>query len=361
MNDDWYTRFDMNVQYNAPLAPLTSLKCGGPAKVLMITSNTEELLEGLRAANGNHLNILGYGTNSLISDYGLDGTTIITRGGNLSFQDDLVVADTGAWWDDLVQLSIEKELWGIELMSGIPSSVGGAIMGNIAAYGQQISDTLAWIEVFNRDTAQVQKLSANEITFNYRSSSLQNQLNFVILRAAFCLSPYSTTHLGYASAQSAAEKLGLDTGSLHNRRLIILEARGQAGSLWDPNDANAQHTAGSFFKNPLVSQTQAEEIATYDETGKSLERLLAQNRIHGGDTRRSSAAHVLLAAGFERGQTWGAVRLHPDHILKIENTGGAKAQEVYDVAQLVIRRVREELGIVLEPEVTFIGQFDGVE
>ncbi|MFO0971223.1 MAG: FAD-binding protein [Candidatus Saccharimonadales bacterium] len=351
----------MNVQHNTLLGPFTSLRCGGPAEVLITTSSTEELLEGLRTAKGGPLSMLGYGTNSLISDYGLAGTTIITHGGDISFQDDLLVADAGAWWGDLVQLSIEKDLWGIELMSGIPSSVGGAVMGNIAAYGQQVSDTLAWIEVFNRDTTRVQKLSADEITFNYRSSSLHKQPNIVILRAAFRLSPQSTTHLAYASAQSAAEKLGLDTESLNNRRLIILEARRQAGSLWDPNDANAQHTAGSFFKNPLVTQAQAEEIAKYDETGKSLERLLAQNRIHGGSISRSSAAHVLLAAGFKRGQTWGAVRLHPDHILKIENIGNAKAQEIYNVAQRIIQRVKEELTIVLEPEVTFIGQFDSVK
>ena len=87
------------------------------------------------------------------------------------------------------------------------------------------------------------------------------------------------------------------------------------------------------------------------------EDLLRQNIIHGGDKSRVSAAHVLLAAGFARGQTWGNVRLHPDHILKIENIGNASAQEIYDVVQNIISTVQQKLGITLEPEVRFLGDF----
>ena len=82
------------------------------------------------------------------------------------------------------------------------------------------------------------------------------------------------------------------------------------------------------------------------------------NQVHGGAQMRVSAAHVLLAAGFSRGQTWGPVRLHPDHILKIENTGGATAQNIYDVAMEIQRTVLDKLSIELSPEVRFLGEFN---
>jgi UDP-N-acetylenolpyruvoylglucosamine reductase len=95
----------------------------------------------------------------------------------------------------------------------------------------------------------------------------------------------------------------------------------------------------------------------FDETGKSPEQITKMNAVHGGDNLRVSAAHVLLAAGFKRGQTWGPVRLHPKNLLKIENTGGATARQIYDAAQLIINTVQNQLGISLEPEAQLLGQF----
>ena len=98
-------------------------------------------------------------------------------------------------------------------------------------------------------------------------------------------------------------------------------------------------------------------VAGFDETGKTLDRIINQSKIHGGNAQRASAAHVLLAAGFHRGQTWGNVRLHPHHVLKIETLPGATAQEVYDVTQLILETVKDKLDITLEPEVKFLGNF----
>lgn len=348
----------MQVQKNIQLAPFTSLGCGGAAETLVLVEDSGELVEALSDFSDQKITVLGFGTNSLISDTGIDGVTILTRGGDIAEDEDLLIADTGVWWDDLVEYALERNLWGIELMSGIPSSVGGAVMGNIAAYGQQVSDSLAWIDAYNLSTKETTRIEAAKIDFAYRSSSLQKQPELIVLRAAFKLSETVTTPLAYASATRVAEELSLNPEELADRHEVIMEARRRAGSLYDPADPDAQHTAGSFFKNPMVSEVQAEAIAAHDETNKSLELLMAQNQIHGGTSKRSSAAHVLLAAGFSRGQTWGNVRLHPEHILKIENTGSALAQEIYDVAQQIIRQVKQELDIELEPEVKFIGEFE---
>jgi len=352
----------MQPKLHAPLAPLTSLAVGGLAERLYLCSSADELQAVLSDNAQQPLWVLGYGANVLISDKGLPGTTIVTRNQSIARVPDstMVVAEAGAWWDDLVQFALAENLWGLELTSAIPGGVGAAVVGNIAAYGQAVSDTLLWVDTLDTTTQQLQRLEAKDLGLSYRFSSFQTEQfkHHVIVRAAFGLSPASTKDVAYQSAIDIAEELGYDLTTLSGRRDTILETRSRAGSLWDYRSVDAQmHTAGSFFRNPLVDEATATAIMAYDETGKSTELLQKMNQVHGGDSMRVSAAHVLLAAGFQRGQTWGPVRLHPDHILKIENTGDATAQQVYDVAMEIVRTVQEKLQVTLVPEVRFLGDF----
>lgn len=347
----------MLIQKQIPLKTYSSFHCGGNAESLVKCTTYNELKTIVAQADISPVTVLGFGTNVLISDHGLPGLTIISRGGTADIDDSIVIADAGMWWDDLVQRTITENLWGLELMSGIPSSVGGAVVGNIAAYGQQISDTLAWVEILDSKTKQIQRVNAKDYSYSYRYNSLADRKDIVVLRAAFRLRTKPVTRLEYGSAIRVAEELGLDTEELSDRREIIMEARKRAGSLYDPNRARNTYTAGSFFKNPVVPANIAKEVIKFDETGKTPEQLLKMNQVHGGSNYRVSAAHVLLAAGFERGQTWGNVRLHPDHILKVENTGKASAQEIYNVGQLLIQTVQNKLDVTLEPEVKFLGDF----
>ncbi len=342
---------------NVSLKKYSSFHCGGMAENLVECESTEEIEQAVRQNLHTKLTILGYGTNVLISDKGLSGTTLVTKGGKLHCEDTLLVVDAGTWWGDVVEASIDNGLWGLELMSGIPSSVGGAINGNIAAYGQQIADTLEWVEVIATDSQKVFTIPSSELSFDYRYCSLSVRSHLVILRAGFKLSKIPTKSLEYGSALRIANELKLDTGKLDDRRSIILEARERAGSLYDPDAKDASYTAGSFFKNPVVPLEVAKKVIQFDETGKSADVLLKQNQIHGGSDHRVSAAHLLLAAGFKRGQAWGQVRLHPDHILKIENIGNAKSQEIYNVSRDIINSVYDKLNIHLEPEVKFLGDF----
>lgn len=340
------------------LSSYTSLKCGGAAEVLYTPASRSETIDLLAAADpSENIWLLGYGSNCLISDQGLPGTTIIWRGGEIWQDDNTLYVDAGVWWDDLVRYSISKGLWGLELMSEIPSSVGGAVFGNIAAYGQQVSDTLLWVEIYDRRTGETKRVDRAAVEFAYRESSLQTQPHLIILQAAFNLSATPQHTLRYESTLAVAAEKGFATNTLEGLRNTIIETRRRAGSIYHPDDPAAEHTAGSFFKNPLVSPQQAEALARHDESGKTLERILEQNKIHGGEAQRVSAAHVLLAAGYSRGQTWNRVRLHPNHVLKIETLEGATAQEVYDVAQEIIATVRERLDITLTPEVRFLGNF----
>lgn len=340
----------------ALLGPYTSLRVGGEAERLVITEKLKETLEVIKNSD-EPVRLLGYGCNCLISDDGLKGTTIIWRGGNIVVEGTRIVADAGVWWDKVVMAAIENGLWGLELMSEIPSSIGGAVFGNIAAYGQQISDTLEWIEIYDSETKSVKTINREDIDMSYRSSALQSMPNIYILRAAFKLSQTPTHVLRYDSAIAIGNELGLKPDNLEQVREIIIETRRRAGSIYHPDDKITERTAGSFFKNPLVTIKEAEMLAKFDETGKTVERVLSQSKIHGGSTSRASAAHVLFAAGFHRGQKWDKVQLHPSHVLKVATLPGATAQEVYDVSNEIITTVRQKLGIELEPEVKFLGKF----
>jgi UDP-N-acetylmuramate dehydrogenase len=347
----------MKLQHNVPLAGFTSLRAGGPAATLAILEARDNI-KGEISKVGQPVWVLGYGTNVLVSDKGLPGAVILNQVGEISVDGSQIKADSGANWDELVQAALKHGLWGLEFTSGIPGGVGAAVAGSIAAYGHRISDRFVNAEVLDSRSGTVETWGAEKFNFSYRSSDMQLPENshFIILNATFALSSQPTGELEYESALKAADDLGIKPDSLENRRQIIMETRRRAGSLLTDTE-HGPWTAGSFFKNPMVNETQIQAIISHEETSVSRDQLVRQNIIHGGNQARVSAAHVLLAAGFKRGQTWGDVRLHPQHILKIENVGGASAQEIYSVVQEIVGTVKQKLGINLEPEVRFLGEF----
>lgn len=349
----------MNIQSNVILAPYTSFNVGGPAEHFSLASNADELIDCLKCTlPTTPLWLIGYGSNSLISDKGLPGMTICIRGGSVKAEGSVIIADAGAWWDDVVSCAISNHLWGIELLSQVPGSVGAALYINIAAYGQNIGERVLWVEVWDRATSTLRKIEQDELTWGYKSSIFQQPENstLVITRAAFSLSDQPTTKLTYQKALDIAEETGQDIENLLARREIIIEARKRAGSLWNPQE-QGNHTVGSFFRNPIVPKEIAERVMQYDESGKALAELKKMNQVHGGDEQRVSAAHVMLASGFSRGQQWGNVKLNDQNLLKIEALNGATAQEIYDVALHVQTTCKEKLGISLETEARILGDF----
>jgi UDP-N-acetylmuramate dehydrogenase len=348
----------MQVLHNVALAPYTSLRVGGPAENLLELTDNDDLAVVVNQ-QPQPIWVLGGGTNCLVSDKGLPGTVVLNQVGKIrQLGPTRLQADSGVVWDNLVKKAIELDLYGLEFCSGIPGSVGAAVVGNIAAYGQSISDRLIEATLLDTSDNSVSTWQNQDFGFAYRTSQLQKLENkaLVVLTATFELSPTPLGDLEYDSAKKIAQTLGLEADTLAHRREIIMETRKRAGSLLEDKQTGPW-TAGSFFKNPVVNEEQARAIIAHDETGISIEQLLHQNKIHSGVSGRVSAAHVLLAAGFSRGQTWGQVRLHPDHILKLENVGQASAQDIYNVVQQIIKTVRQKLGITLEPEVRFLGEF----
>lgn len=343
----------MQTQYNQSLSHYTSFGTGGNAEKLLIVTEASDFAD-LKTELIRPVWFLGNGCNVLISDKGLPGTTVLLRNNSLKLgKNREIVVDSGVDWDEFVRFAIDHGLWGIELMTGIPSSVGGAVRGNIAAYGQAVSDTLVYVNVLDIRDGSVAQLKNTDLQFGYRSSLLQNNPHFLITSACFRFSPTQTQEVSYESLLIVARELNMPLNSLSGRRNAVYEARRRAGSLLE----NGNKTAGSFFKNPIVTKEQADIIMSFDETRKTRDQIAKMNAVHGGNSLRVSAAHVLLASGFQRGQSFGSVRLHPDHVLKIENYKNATSKDIYDVAMHIIDTVKQKTGILLESEIVFLGEF----
>ena len=348
-----------HILQNVKLSPLTNFNVGGPAQTYLKIKSSQDFKTQLKKQALKPLYCLGAGSNVLISDSGLPGLTLHFEGGKIDYEpsSSLVIADAGVIWDELVLFSLKHKLWGIELMSGIPGTVGGAVAININAYGQALSDCLSWVEVYYPETNKVIKVNSEPGMWGYKQSPFSRD-KAVILKAGLQLSRQKREQLAYAKALDYAQKHGLNPQTLPGRRQIILGARSEAGALLDDTPEGSAKTCGSFFRNPLIKADQVARIIAYEETNIKQAELLKMNRLHGGDAQRVSAAHVLLAAGFKRGQTFGKVRLHPRHVLKIENHLDAKAGEIYEVGRIIQTTVKIKLGIDLEFEVVALGDFE---
>jgi UDP-N-acetylmuramate dehydrogenase len=346
------------IMNHVSLAPYTTFGIGGPAEMLVEVTSANELIAILESTEAHDIWLLGYGSNTLVSDKGLPGLTIVLRGGDMVFGNSSVVVDAGVWWDDVVKASIDKKLWGVELLSEVPGSVGASLFINSTAYGQSVGPLVEWVDVWDKDKKQVVRLAKDDLQWAYKQSTFQRpeMKNIIILRTCLQLSTEQTTDLTYQKAVDVALEKQLDLNILDDRREIIIEARRRAGSLWSRSQDSAR-TAGSFFRNPFVSKAQLEELITFEEAGKTSDQIKRMNQVHGGDTTRVSAAHVLLAAGFRRGQSWGKVKLNDQNLLKIETLEDATAQQVHAVVIEIQQTVSEKLGILLEPEVRFLGDF----
>lgn len=335
------------------LAELTAFGVGGRVANFGRSQDSDQLVDYLHDNPPPPVRLLGQGTNLLVADEPLAGTVISLASRRYSMIGSVVWADAGFNWDRLVAMVVTRGWWGLELLSGIPGTVGAAAAININAYGQSLFDCLAGVEVYDPAAGRVRLWPLRPPDWGYKQSPLAGQF---VTRVGFRLSRQPTTKLTYPSALDYAKQNRLKIDNLAHRRRIILGVRGQAGALLTPGGRGAK-TCGSYFKNPVVSRRQLKQLLAADEAGHSTRALKRMNRTHGGRTTRVSAALVLLAAGFRRGQSFGRVRLHPDHVLKLENHRRASAAEIYQVGESIAQTVQQKLGVELQPEVAFWGQF----
>src|SRR3954464_163611 len=180
---------------DVPLAGLTTLRVGGPARRLVTATTTHDVIDAVSACDrrGGPVLVLGGGSNLLVGDGGFDGTVvrIATRGVT---EDDasacagvtLRVA-AGEPWDDLVALTVERGLAGVEALSGIPGCTGATPVQNVGAYGQEVADTILEADAVSRCGAGRRRFDAAECGFAYRDSvwKREERDRWVITAVAF--------------------------------------------------------------------------------------------------------------------------------------------------------------------------------
>ena len=294
---------------NAPLAPLTTFKVGGPADCLLLAQSADELGEAVRtaAAEGVRVTVLGGGSNVLIADAGVRGLVIRLRGTDVSRIDEKRVRAAAALTiNGLVRWTINRGIAGLEAWAGTPGSVGGAIYGNAHFQGRNIGELVEQVTVI--DTAGgLEVVPGSEMEFGYDFSRLQ-RTHEIVVSADFRVSGGDPSVLRATARESLAFR----------KRTQPLESA----------------SAGCIFQNPDPSR----------------------DRVPPGIP--ASAGALVDRAGL-KGSREGHASVSTTHANFIVNEGGATAQEIRRLIERCTRAVREQFGVELREEIVYLGFGDG--
>lgn len=337
------------IQENVPLAPLTTLGIGGSARFFAEAASESELIAAIEFAERRDLPvfILGGGSNVLVSDEGFPGLVIRVAIKGIEWGERLT-AGAGEDWDGFVRQCVERNLAGVECLSGIPGLVGGTPVQNVGAYGQEVSETITQVRVFDRQTKQIIELSYAECGFRYRTSIFNSteRNRYVVLAVSFALKANGEPALRYPDVKNFFDGK-TDQPTLAEVRQAVIEIRSRKGMVIVPDDPDCR-SAGSFFKNPVISA----------EAFVKLESVIGERppSFPAGDGYvKVPAAWLIERAGFQRGYAKSRAGISSKHTLAIINRGNATAQEVLDLVAEIQARVQTEFGVALLPEPVFVG------
>lgn len=355
---------------------LTTFHLGGAPRAAVRAATGEAAAAVVRAldAAGVELLIVGGGSNLLVTDEPLDVVAVIMGDDQLEIDASTGVlrAGAGAIWDEVVAASINAGLGGLECLSGIPGSAGATPVQNVGAYGAEIADVLTRVQLLDRATGTVEWVPASALDLAYRYSNLKFTARGVVLAVEFQLR---------TDGLSAPLRFGQLAGEPGQRRdpaevrEEVLGLRRSKGMVHDPEDHDTW-SAGSFFTNPVVPETLADEITQVVAAELGADEAAGMPRFpvaagsmatEGSDAGGSdgaaealvklSAAWLIDRAGFAKGYP-GAdapARLSTKHTLALTNRGAAQAADVVKLARDVRAGVQEKFGVQLEPEPLWIG------
>ena len=351
----------MEIQENIPLSPLTTFNVGGPARFFAETHHEHEVQQALGYAVARHLPVLvlGGGSNLVIADEGWPGLALKIAMRGIEFEGDeqrmLFHAAAGEEWDSLVALAVSKSCAGLECLSGIPGSVGGTPIQNVGAYGQEVSQTISRVRALEIASGNVLELSNADCGFAYRTSRLNSSMRdrYIVLEVDYLLHRNGAPTIEYADLQRFfAEQGSSAPPTLQQVRDAVRTIRRSKAMLIVPGDEDCR-SAGSFFKNPLVSETEADRITTLAEK-RAPEKPLPRYPGENGQIKLA-AAWLVEQSGFHKGFSRGPVGISRKHSLAIVNRGGATAKDIIALKDEIQQRVFDDWGVRLEPEPVFVG------
>jgi len=337
----------MITRENVPLAPLTTFGVGGTARFFVEAHTENDIGYAIAFAKEKNLRLipLGNGSNVLVPDDGVNDAVIKIASNDISFIDDgddtLVIAGAGAQWDKVVGAAGDSELFGIENLAGIPGTVGGAVVQNIGAYGAELANVFEYADVINSANDESDRINIADAEFTYRSSIFKKRRELIVTRLAMRLSKIKTPNLNYpdlARARDAGTPLNTPAEIASTVRIIRAEKF--------PN-AKEEGTAGSFFKNPIISNELANSLA---QKFSGLPTFPQENGLV-----KVSLAWLLDHALFLKGFSKGNVRLYEKQPLILVANAGATATEVDAFANEIAERVFKATAIRIEREVEIFG------
>lgn len=294
----------------------------------------------------NHKLILGGGSNILLTK-DFDGLVLKNdiNGIEVLKEDDqhiYVKAGAGENWHQFVMFCVQNNYAGIENLSLIPGNVGASPMQNIGAYGVEIKDVFYELEAFHKKEKIIQKFSLNDCEFGYRESVFKNKYKeqFVITSVTYRLNKQPSFNTSYGAIRQELEKMKVKELSIRAISQAVINIR--SSKLPDPKEIG---NAGSFFKNPIVSNQQ------YQNLKKIYPTIVAFATVN--DQMKLAAGWLIEQCGW-KGYRKGDAGCYPKQALVLVNYGNASGREIYDLSEEIILAVKNRFGVSLEREVNII-------
>ena len=343
----------MRIEEHVALAPYTTFKIGGSADYFCNVRTKRDLEDALAFCRKKSIPfyIVGGGSNLLISDSGFRGLVIkIELRGRLSRDIDTnfveVSVAAGENWDTFVEEAVLRGVCGIENLSGIPGSVGGTPIQNVGAYGAEVADVIVSVTACNAETGTWHRFTADECKFDYRTSYFKTLVGrkYIISEVTFRLQKQGRLNTSYKDLTNYfIEHKELPT--LLSVRRAVLEIRSRKFP-----DLQTYGTAGSFFKNPIVSASVAARVC-------KLFPNIPLFPVSKNKTKIPAAWLIEHVGGF-KGSTSRNVGSFQNQALVVVNYGDAKADDVMEFGNNIINDIYAKTGIQLEREVQLVGVFD---
>jgi UDP-N-acetylmuramate dehydrogenase len=339
-----------------PLAPLTTLRVGPVARRVITCTSTEQVVTTLRQLDGEGcgpLLVLAGGSNLVIAETLSDLTVVRLANDSITVEGNIVRAEAGAVWDDVVVAAVAAGLGGLECLSGIPGSAGATPVQNVGAYGSEVADTITRVRLLDRRSGAVRWAPPRDLGFGYRTSVLKHSDAGIVLEVEFALDASGrSAPLRYTELVAALNATAGESADPATVRDAVLGLRARKGMVLDPADHDTW-SVGSFFTNPVVAQEFYEELAnSASGAGRAVPHYPAPDGV------KLAAGWLVEQAGFGKGYPDVATapcRLSTKHALALTNRGGATAAEVISLARTVRDGVRDVFGVTLTPEPVLVG------
>lgn len=334
----------MKIFENVPISSLTTMRLGGPARYIVEIEKVEDVAEAYRFAKEKNLKtfILGGGANTIGRDEGFDGVILLNKIKgikmiNESEEEAIICGMSGEVWDNFVEYTVDKNLSGIEALAKIPGTLGAAPVQNIGAYGQEIAQVLENVEVYDSLTGEIIRLEKNDLNFAYRKSIFNNGESagkyFVIAVTVKLKKKTQLVPPFYTSLQKYVDENRETDFSPKNIYRMVSEIR--AEKLPDPKEIAS---AGSFFKNVYLNDSQADEA---EKKGIKVWRKNGENKINSG---------WLIEKAGVKGKDFYGMHISEKAALILINDN-AKSYNNLAAARAEIKKIiKEKFGFELEQE-----------